>query len=54
LVYETDGSTVMVVGDVSLDELEQTARAVGGRSDRSVLDHLRDAAASVLDAFSLR
>jgi anti-sigma factor RsiW len=54
LVYEADGTTVMVVGDVSTDQLEQTARDVGGRSDRSVLDHLRDAAASVLDAFSLR
>jgi anti-sigma factor RsiW len=54
LVYESDGSTVMVVGDVSLDELEQAARDVDGRSDRSVLDHLRGAAAAVLDAFSLR
>jgi anti-sigma factor RsiW len=54
LVYESEGSTVMVVGDVSIDQLEQAAREVGDQSDRSPLDRLRDAAATVIDAFSLR
>lgn len=52
LVYETDGSTVMVVGDVPVDQLEQAAREVGGRSSPSVVDHLRDAANSVVAAFN--
>ncbi|MEY2404751.1 MAG: putative zinc-finger [Acidimicrobiaceae bacterium] len=50
LVYETDGSTVMVVGDAPLDELEQAAREVS--TSPSVVDRLRDAAGAVVSAFN--
>ncbi len=56
LVYEADGTTVVVVGDLPQAQLEQVAREVGtapGTSD-SFGDRLRDGAASVMDAFSLR
>jgi len=50
LVFEHDGVSVLVVGDVPMDQLEQTARGVD--TSRSVVDHLRDAANAVVSAFN--
>lgn len=56
LVYEVDGATVVVVGDLPQDQLEQVAREVGAPTNTSDSfgDRLRDGAASVMDAFGLR
>ena len=54
LVYEDDGWVVMVVGNVTDDELEQVARDAEGRTGTTFIGHLRDGAAAMLDAFSLR
>jgi hypothetical protein len=52
IVFEDDSSVVLVVGNVPTGELEQAARRA--TTSRSVVDRLRDAAASVMDGFSLR
>lgn len=50
LVFEHDGVSVLVVGDVPIAQLEQTARGVD--TSRSIVDHLRDAANAVVSAFN--
>jgi len=56
LVYENDGTTVVVVGNLPQAQLEQVAREVGkpAITADSFADRVRDGATSVMDAFSLR
>jgi len=50
LVFEDDGTSVLVVGDVPTDQLEAFARTID--TSKSMVDRLRDAANAVVASFN--